>query len=334
MKKILVTVGPSSLKSHIIKEMTEYGVYLFRINLSHTKLESVEECINIIKNSTDVCVCLDSEGAQVRNQQVKDGKIIFRKNNVVKIHYDEILGDEGNISFSPKGVAKQFIVGDVINVDFNLVSLKVIEKNRTYCLAQVLKGGTVQNNKAVDLQRELQLPGITGKDKKAFQIGRKMGIRHFALSFASSKQDVIACRDIVGPDSRIISKIESKQGLLNLKSIIKYSDKLLIDRGDLSRQVPIEKIPFFQRRIISICRLYDKPVYVATNLLESMLKAEVPNRAEVNDVVSTLLMGADGLVLAAETAVGEFPVQSVKVIRNLLPVFVRLKTCSKRIRKI
>ena len=317
MKKILVTLGPSSLKTHIIEEMTEYGVYLFRINLSHTKLENVEECINIIKKSTDVGICLDSEGAQVRNQQVKNGKIIFNKDNVVKIHYDEILGDECNISFSPKGVAKQFIVGDVINVDFDLVSFKVIEKNRTYCLAKVVKGGTVQSNKAVDLQRELKLQGITEKDKKAFQIGKKMGIRHFALSFASSKQDVINFRDIVGSDSRIISKIESKQGLLNLKIIIEYSDELLIDRGDLSRQVLIEKVPFFQRRIISICRLYDKPIYVATNLLESMQKVEVPNRAEVNDVVSTLLMGADGLVLAAETAVGEFPVQSVKVIRNL-----------------
>jgi pyruvate kinase len=317
MKKILVTLGPSSLKNNIIEEMTKYGIYLFRINLSHTKLENVEDCINIIKQSTDVSICLDSEGAQIRNQQVKNGKIIFSRDNVVKIHHDEVLGDESNMSFSPEGVAKQFIIGDIINVDFDLVSFEIIETHRTYCLAKVVKGGAVESNKAADIQRELMLPGITDKDKKAFRIGKKMGVRHFALSFASSKQDVLSFRDIVGSDSRIISKIESKQGLLNLKTIIKYSDELLIDRGDLSRQVPIEKVPFFQRRIISICRLYDKPIYVATNLLESMLKVEVPNRAEVNDVVSTLLMGADGLVLAAETAVGRFPVQSVRVIRNL-----------------
>ncbi len=317
MKKILVTLGPSSLKKQIIGEMTKFGIYLFRINLSHTDLNDVETSIDIIKQSTDVPICLDSEGAQIRNQHVKDGRIVFIKDSVVKIHFDEILGDENNISFSPKGIAKQFIVGDIINVDFDLVCLEVIEINKTYSLAKVIKGGAVQNNKAVDLQREIGLKGITEKDEKAFAIGKKMGVQHFALSFASSKQDVLACRDIVGSDSKIISKIESRQGLKNLKSIINYTNELLIDRGDLSRQVPIETIPFFQRRIISICRLYDKPIYVATNLLESMLKSEVPSRAEVNDVVSTILMGADGLVLAAETAVGEYPVQSVKMIRDL-----------------
>ena len=129
--------------------------------------------------------------------------------------------------------------------------------------------------------------------------------------------DLLHCRKVVGGEANIISKIESRQGLLNLKSIIDHSDELLIDRGDLSRQVPIEKVPFFQRRIISICRLYGKPIHVATNLLESMIKAAVPNRAEVNDIVSTILMGADGLVLAAETAIGDYPVESVKVIRQL-----------------
>ena len=317
MQKILVTLGPSSLNKKMIKEMNKYDIYLFRINLSHTNLDNVEECINIIRNSTDASICLDSEGAQIRNQKIKNGNVIFIKNSIVKIHFDEVLGDENNISFYPTGVAKRFVVGDILNVDFNLVSLKIIETHRTYCLAKVLNGGEVQSNKAADIQRELILPGITEKDRKAFILGKKLGLRHFALSFTSSKQDLLLCRKIVGTDTKIISKIESKRGLLNLKNIIEYSDELLIDRGDLSRQVPIEKVPFFQRRIISICRLHEKPIYVATNFLESMLKLKVPNRAEVNDVVSTILMGADGLVLSAETAIGDFPLESVRVIRNL-----------------
>jgi len=317
MKKILVTLGPRSLNKEIIEEMTEYDIYLFRINLSHTELENVEEYVNIIKKFTDVSICLDSEGAQIRCQQVNNGRVMFEQNNVVKIHFDEIIGDENNISFSPRGVAKQFVVGDIVKIDFNLAMLKILETHRTYCLAKVLAGGEVKNNKAADLQRELKLPSITEKDRNAFKLGKKLGVNHFALSFASSKQDLLLCRDMVGNDTKIISKIESKQGLLNLKNIVEYSDELLIDRGDLSRQVPIEKVPFFQRRIISICRLYDKPIYVATNLLESMIELAVPNRAEVNDVVSTLLMGADGLVLAAETAIGKYPIEAVKVIRKL-----------------
>jgi len=317
MKKILVTLGPSSLNQNMITEMNKYNIYLFRINLSHTSLENVEECISIIKNSSDVSICLDSEGAQIRCQKINNGKVYLNQNNIVKIHYDEILGDENNISFSPQGVAKQFVVGDIVNIDFNLASLKIIEIHKTFCLAEVLKGGDVESNKATDILRELELPGMTEKDKKAFKLGRGMGVKHFALSFASSKQDLLQCRDVVGNKTKIISKIESKKGLLNLKDIIDYSDELLIDRGDLSRQVPIEKVPFFQRRIISICRLNDKPIYVATNLLESMIEFEVPNRAEVNDVVSTILMGADGLVLAAETAIGKNPLEAVRVIRNL-----------------
>jgi len=317
MTKILVTLGPRSMSSTMIESMSRYDIYLYRINLSHTNIEDLEECINTVNTSTDVNICLDSEGAQIRNQNMKNGGVYYNQDSIVKIHYDEVLGDDANISFSPNGIAKKFIVGDIVNVDFNLVAFKVFEKNKNYCLAKVINCGLVENNKAADIKRELELQGMTEKDKKAFKLGSQLGIKHFALSFASSSQDLLLCRDIVGSHKKIISKIESKKGLLNLKNIIDYSDELLIDRGDLSRQVPIEKVPLFQRRIISVCRLYGKPIYVATNFLESMVKLKAPNRAEVNDVVSTILMGADGLVLAAETAVGEYPLESVKVIRSL-----------------
>ena len=145
-----------------------------------------------------------------------------------------------------------------------------------------------------------------------------MGVRNFALSFAGSGRDVEQLREIVGPDSTIISKIESRKALANLVEIIAASDELLIDRGDLSREVPIEKIPFMQRRIISMAKLRGKPIYVATNCLESMCISREPTRAEVNDIVSTLLMGSDGLVLAAETTIGQYPVEAVQMVRKLI----------------
>ena len=153
---------------------------------------------------------------------------------------------------------------------------------------------------------------------KAFEICKKLGITHFALSFARSGDDIRKMREIVGIDSLIISKIENRSGLTNLKSILKATDEILIDRGDLSRQVPIQKIPFLQNRIVSMARISEIPVYVATNLLESMRYNELPTRAEMNDVVSTVLSGTDGLVLAAETAIGKYPVESVKMIREAL----------------
>jgi pyruvate kinase len=319
--RILVTLGPSSLQQDIIPGIENENLYLFRINLSHTQIGSVEEVIRGIKECTDYPICLDSEGAQIRTQYVNNGSASFAENDLVKIHFEEVRGDSNNISFTPSYVTKQFQIGDEIRIDFNSACIKIIEKNRNCFLAKVISGGSIGSHKAVDLDREIELETITSKDFAAVKIGKKMGIKHFALSFAGSGEDVNRMREIAGNGASVISKIESRKGLLNLHSIIEKSDEIIIDRGDLSRQVSIEKIPFLQRRIISTVRAKGIPVYVATNLLESMVKVREPTRAEINDVVSTLLMGANGLVLAAETAIGKFPVEAVQMIKKLINQF-------------
>jgi len=153
-----------------------------------------------------------------------------------------------------------------------------------------------------------------------------MGVENFSLSFTNSAEDVLQVREIIGNNSNLISKIESIKGVLNLGEILPVVDQILIDRGDLSREVSIEKIPFIQRRIISYARSKDTPVYVATNLLESMIKSASPTRAEANDVASTLLMGASGLVLAAETAIGDYPIGSVEMINLIIKQYNRWTT--------
>ena len=316
--KILVTLGPSSLDKNIISEMSKESIYLFRINLSHTQIDDVEKIINKIRDYTDVPICLDSEGAQLRNHSMENGEVFFRKEDKVKIHFNKVLVDIENISFTPEHVKSQLDVGDIISVDFNSVLLEIIEKNNDHFLANVNMGGKVGSNKAANVNKPIKLNTITSKDKEAIKIGREMGIHNYALSFANSAEDVLLMRKLIGEDSFLISKIESFNGLKNLHGIIDVSDAILIDRGDLSREVSQVKIPFLQRRIISLVKSRKKPVYVATNLLESMTVNLQPTKAETNDVVSTLLMGADGLVLAAETAVGNFPLESVRNIRNLI----------------
>lgn len=319
MKKILVTLGPASMKGEIIKEMAKYGVSLFRLNLSHTSPNDIERCIKIIRGSTDIPICLDSEGAQIRTREINGGGSVYlQEGAAVKVHYDAVIGDAENISFSPDGIASQFEVNDVIKIDFNLATVKIVGKNKSCCMGKVITPGVIGSNKAVDVNRDIPLHPITEKDKQAIKIGKEMGIKNYALSFASSRADIMQFKALTGKDASIISKIESRNGLINLKDILDESDAILIDRGDLSRQIQVEKIPFLQRRIISIARIMERPVYVATNLLESMTTSQVPTRAEVNDVVSTILMGADGLVLAAETAIGEYPVHAVEIIRNII----------------
>ncbi|HIK87319.1 MAG TPA: hypothetical protein EYG07_02355 [Alphaproteobacteria bacterium] len=324
--KILATLGPSSLNSETVKKMTEQGVGLFRINLSHTKLDDVESIIERIQSWTEVPICLDSEGAQIRNQDMASEFVNFKKDNVVKIHHSPVVGDSDNISFTPKNVSQQFKVGDEIRVDFNSVCLCITEIQDKYLLATVTRGGNVGSNKAADTDSDIKLSPITSKDKEAFEIGLRMGINNFSLSFTNSAEDVLQVREIIGNNSNLISKIESIKGVLNLGEILPVVDQILIDRGDLSREVSIEKIPFIQRRIISYARSKDTPVYVATNLLESMIKSASPTRAEANDVASTLLMGASGLVLAAETAIGDYPVDAVEMTNLIIKQYNRWTT--------
>ena len=321
--KVLVTLGPSSLSKDIVKSLADKGVDLFRINLSHTKLSDLGNILKQLNSWTEVPICLDSEGAQIRNQDMASERIHFKAGSTVKIHHQQVVGDAENISFTPESVSREFNVGDIIRVDFNAVSLKVIEDANDYLIATVENGGMVGSNKAADLNRDINLEAVTHKDKLGFAMGLKNGVKNFSLSFTNSADDVKKIREIIGSETNLISKIESIKGVINLGEILSVVDQILIDRGDLSRQVPIEKIPFLQRRIISYAKSKDVPVFVATNLLESMVKDRSPTRAEVNDVASTLLMGAQGLVLAAETAIGAHPLETVDMVYSLIEQFNR-----------
>ena len=317
-KKILVTLGPSSLSENVVRRCAAYGVYLFRINLSHTRIEDVVPTIKKIRSWTDIPICLDSEGAQLRNQDMVNEMVYFKQGDSVKIHFVPVVGDSNNISFSPNKITRQLLAGDEIKIDFDHVLLRVDDIKDDCAIATVIEGGTVGSNKASDIGRSLDFQAVTKKDKEAIAIGLEYGIRHFALSFTNCREDVSQMRALCGPDANIICKIESRLALTNFEDILEVADEILVDRGDLSRQVPIAKVPFLQRRIISMARSRQKPVFVATNLLESMVTKKSPTRAEVNDVVSTLLMGASGLVLAAETAIGKYPVEAVDMIATLI----------------
>lgn len=316
--KILVTLGPASLSREVVTACTDFGVNLFRLNLSHTPLDTLISTIRKIQSWTDVPVCLDSEGAQLRNQEMDGGAIEFEPGQVVRILSRTLLGNHERFSLTPASMVSHFKPGDRLRIDFNGAEFEIQESFEDHCTAVTIHGGKVGSNKAADINRELPFDPLTKKDLAAIQVGRENGIKNFALSFANCADDVQTMRTECGPDARIICKIESRAGVRNLDAILHQADEILIDRGDLSRQVDIQKIPLFQRLIIQRANEAGIPVHVATNLLETMTENGAPTRAEVNDVVSSLLMGADGLVLAAETAIGRYPVRAVEMIRLLI----------------
>jgi len=306
------------MNDRVISRLTALGAMLFRINLSHTRLEDVAEVIRFVRSRTDVPLCLDTEGAQIRSGWLADGQMEVRENRLITAHARPVPGDPLNITLYPSYIVDKLVEGDFVSIDFDSVLAQVIEKLEDRVVMRVLNGGRIGSNKAVTVQRRIPMPPLTDKDVAAVKIGRETGIRHFALSFASCAADVDVLRDLAGLDTTIISKIESIPGLKDLQAIADHSDAVLIDRGDLSREMPIERIPATQKAIIHKVKAMNNKVYVATNLLESMIDAPTPTRAEVNDIYNTLRDGADGLVLAAETAIGAHPVACANMVVKLI----------------
>ena len=324
-KKVICTVGPASLKPRVIRRLQALGVSLFRINLSHTPLEEVRRAVAFLQKHTTVPICLDSEGAQIRTGTFAAAPTNLRKDSLIEVRPYPICGNAQKFNFTPPAILELLQLGDLITIDFHAVVVEVMEIEGGRAVLRVIKGGRVGNNKACNVHREIELPAITAKDRKAIAIGREMGIDHFALSFANRPEDVQEMRELIGPAATLISKIESRHGILNLVEIARLSDAILIDRGDLSRQVELEQIPGQQKDIIGRVKAIGRPVYVATNLLESMVHSTVPTLAEINDIYNTLADGVDGLVLAAETAVGRFPVRCVEMVIKVIVEFERTR---------
>ena len=210
-------------------------------------------------------------------------------------------------------------------VGFDDLQVKVINKKKNSFNVKVVNGGLIETNKGVvAISRDLKLNFLTQNDVKSIKIAKNFNIRCFALSFTNDERDVQKFKKIL-PNCRRIFKIESKRGLKNFKEIIKAGDEFLIDRGDLSKETSIFEIPINQRKIINEANKRRKKVYVATNFLETMIEKPYPTRAEVNDIYSSLEMGADGLVLAAETAIGNFPKECVLHLKKIIQIFKKTK---------
>ncbi len=320
----MVTLGPSTEDLDSLKKLKTQSVDFVRANLSHTSLDELEHFISLAKTS-NIPFVLDTEGSQVRTGLNRHQSIEYLEGEEILIHDDETLCDEKNITLSPSGILDKLNPGDMIYVDFNSVAISIIgksEENDRALLGVVKSSGTTGSNKGVFIdslmKRPLELDVITKKDKEAIKLGIKNNVPMIALSFVRKADDIKKVRKITQGKMEIISKIECIDAIENLKEIIDETDYLLIDRGDLSKEVAMEKIPMLQKTIISEALKKDKITFVATNLLESMLDSKMPTRAEVHDVSQTIISGAGGLILAAETAIGNNPFLCVNMIKKII----------------
>ena len=312
MTKLFITLGPSTLNKNFLNSINSKYVKLLRINLSHTKIKDLKKIVLFIRKYSNIDICFDTEGAQVRTSKVINDKKQLIRNQIVHINKSNI--SNSRITLTPNNIYKKLKLGDTLDIDFNSAKIKIIDENSSIYKCKVIESGSIGSNKSVSVSRSINIPPFTDKDIKAFELANNLNIKNIALSFTSSEQDIKKLRKYFENDITITSKIESKKGLLNLNKILNEANNILIDRGDLSKEIPLPLIPKKQKEIISAANQRNVPVFVATNLLESMVTKKEPTRAEVNDIYNTLVDGADGLVLAAETAIGNYPIECIDMI--------------------
>jgi pyruvate kinase len=287
----------------------------------------VAPTIELIQRYSATPICLDTEGAQVRCGSMAPG-VFLEPGRTVRLTAAGPLGTAEEFGLQPRAALHALRPGSDVGVDFNGARLRVTETNGSHAAAVVVEGGEIRSNKAVTVDPAPVLPPLSDKDDEAIAIGASMGVRHVALSFACRAEDVALVRKLAGPGATVIAKLESRAGIRNMDAVISAADEVLIDRGDLSREVPLEQVPFYQKVVIRRANRWNRPVHVATNLLESMITNRYPTVAEANDIANTLLDGVHGLVLAAETAIGVDPVGTVDMVLRAITAFERWNTSS------
>lgn len=327
MTKIIVTLGPSSINKSTLLKLKEAGANAYRINLSHSNENMLESYIHKL-NEVDIVPAIDTQGPQLRIietnilKKLKIGEPVFVGFQTCDFDNDQLINP--TIILNHIEALNQIEVGDIIRMDFSGLAAKIIKKDHNNFLhCEVISTGLILKNRAVDiLGKTLKLSVLTDFDKLALKISESKGCKEVYSSFISTAKDVKEVRNFISDKSiKLISKIETSLGITNVSEIAKLSDAILIDRGDLSREISIPLVPIATSKIIELCHEIKKPVYVATNVLDSMMSSNIPSRAEVSDIFNLLNKGVSGIVLAAEVAIGDNPVKSVALLKHLIKIY-------------
>ena len=312
--KILCTLGPSTINKKFLR-FARGKISLLRLNMSHIEVNKLPKIIRYIKKNSNIPICLDTEGAQVRTK-VKKSKY-YKMNQIIKLEKKK-----GNFKIYPNYIFKMLKKNDLLDIGFNNLKIKLIKIKSNYISSKVISPGILEHNKGIHIiNRHINLNYLTEKDYKAIEIGKYFKIKNYALSFTNSVHDIKKFNKIL-KNCKKIYKIETMRAVRDFGKLIKLNDEFLIDRGDLSKETLVENIPLIQRKIFKNANKYkNKKIYVATNLLESMIFNKFPTRGEANDIFNSLEMGASGLVLAAETAVGKYPIDAVIFLRKMIKTY-------------
>lgn len=324
--KIICTLGPSTYDENTIHKMVLEGMNVVRYNFSHAKKDEilkVNQYINNIRKKTNrnIGILYDTKGPEFRCGQIQNGEVNLTEGLKLKIVKEEIIGSSKAISVNHPKSLSYIKVNDTILIDDGLIKLLVIGKDKEGLICVVERGGILKSNKSISVPgRNLKIPFLSDADLEDILFAINNDADFLALSFVSCKEEINQIKKILkdnNSNTLIISKIESRLGVQNIKEIVNASDGVMVARGDLGVEVDMEKVPFIQRNIINECRKKGKIVIVATEMLESMTYNPRPTRAEISDVANSVLNGTDAVMLSGETSIGKNPVETVKMMSDI-----------------
>ena len=325
--KIVCTIGPAVSSPEKIAQLIDAGMNMARLNLSHGTTTDHEKSFNAIRaaaKSKDqpIAILVDLQGPKIRLRKFQGGPYLLAVGDKFTITTEEMLGDKNKASTTYKDLPKDCQVGDQLLINDGKVELEVLSKNNSTVETKVLVGGEISNNKGINLPGvAVSAPALTEKDAEDLRWGLKMGADFIALSFVRSAKDIDGVKKIMtemNVQIPVIAKIEKPQAIKNIAEIVAAFDGVMVARGDLGVELPIEDVPMLQKQCVTLARENAKPVIVATQMLESMINNSTPTRAEATDCANAVLDGADALMLSGETSVGEFPLEAVKVMARII----------------
>lgn len=320
--KIIATVGPASRSKPSLKRLINAGTDVFRLNFSHGSHEDHAVVLKRIRDlneelNTNICVLQDLQGPKIRVNEVKAGTKLKAGHEFI-ITTKKTIGDAYSASTTYQALPKDVKPKDRILIDDGKIELEVVKTRKYDVVTEVIHGGKLKSRKGINLpQTIVSAPSLTEKDHEDLLFGLENNIEWIALSFVRRAADVLSLKKMIadaGKDCLVIAKIEKPEAVNNIDEIIEAADAIMVARGDLGVEIPLEDVPIIQKQIVIKCKNAAKPVIIATQMMESMIDNPRPTRAETNDVANAVFDGADTLMLSGETAVGAFPESVIKIM--------------------
>ncbi len=327
--KVIATVGPAINTKEKLLEMVQEGTDVFRLNFSHGSHEEHKKVIQYIRelnkeHNLNICILQDLQGPKIRLGEVASDQEFLKAGKKVTITTQPIKSTAKKISTTYKAFVNDVKPDDQILIDDGKIELKVLEVRNKEVVAEVIYGGQLKSKKGINLpSTNISSPSLTEKDTKDLMFGLEEEVDWIALSFVRSPIDVLLLKHIIkqqGKEIKVIAKVEKPEAIDQIDAIIEASDAIMVARGDLGVEVKIEEVPLIQKLIAQKCRQVGKPVIIATQMLESMIDNPRPTRAETNDIANAVMDGADTLMLSGETAVGKYPLETVRTMNETIRI--------------